>query len=206
MKIQNAILRGVVVALTVAVAASVLLGQTTTTVPNNTIQPVAGPFANNTATAASPVPIGAVSAVAGTTTVVSTPGNVSRMTVDNLGALFTRPGGSGAWSAFQSALSTTLTQLLAAPAGGMQIWITDIEVQSTTTTASTFQLKYGTGSNCGTGTTVASPLYVSPANTANPTVVSRNMAFSIPAANAICGVCGSATNTCFAHVSGFVGQ
>jgi hypothetical protein len=206
MKIQNAILRGVVVALCVIVAMSVIIAQTTTTVPNNTIQPVAGPFANNTATAANPVPIGAVSAAAGTMTTLGSVGNVTRFTVDNLGSLFTRPGGSGAWSAFQAALSTSLTQLLAAPSGSMQIWLTDVEVQSTTTTASTFQLKYGTGVNCGTGTTTVSPLYVSPASTANPTVITRNMAFSIPAANAICGVCGSATNTCFVHVSGFVAQ
>jgi hypothetical protein len=200
------ILRAAVIVLSVIVAMSVIAGQTTTTVPNNTLQPVVGPFATGNTTVTNPLLVGGMSTAVGATSAIAAPGGVVRFTADNMGALFTRPGGAGAWSAFQSALGTTLTQLVAAPTGNFQVWPTDIEVQSTTSTASTFQLRYGTGANCGTGTTTVSPLYVSPANTANPTVITRNMAFSIPAANALCGVCGSATNTCFVHVSGFVGQ
>jgi hypothetical protein len=94
-----------------------------------------------------------------------------------------------------SALGTTLTQEIAAPAAGSSIWITGL-VTSSVTGASTLTLKYGTGAACATGTTTVD-LLTSPLNTGTFNYQPFGTAgIQIPAANAVCLVCGSATNTC----------
>ncbi len=104
-----------------------------------------------------------------------------------------------------AALGTTLTQCQAAPATGLKNYISSVTCASTTSTASTCLVRYGTGTNCATGTTSILPTLQSPANTGQPTNLSFSPVPLIPtAANAICVIGGSATNTTFVVITGFV--
>lgn len=106
-----------------------------------------------------------------------------------------------------AALSTGPTQCRAAPAAGLKLYVTDLEFQSTTATASTVQLKYGTGVDCATGLATLTPIYPTPLAAALPTHISWSLANGLaPAANAICGVGGSAVNTTTLIVSGFTAR
>lgn len=108
-----------------------------------------------------------------------------------------------------NALAATLTQCQAAPAAG-RIYITDIVVQTTTTTSGTYAIQTGTGTNCATGTAALFPV----SGTANrwnaPVTTSAASNFSFltplqaPTAAAVC-VIGVATNTISVQISGWIG-
>ena len=93
---------------------------------------------------------------------------------------------------------------------GMRRYVTDIVAQSTTTTSGQFILRYGTGTNCGTGTVSLFPSaataarIASPASTAAPTVIPFKTALVIPTGKDLC-VLGVATNTTTIQVNGTVG-
>ena len=100
---------------------------------------------------------------------------------------------------FQAVLTnstaTTLTEIQAAPGAGASLYITDItmsaSVIATTTTDQYLTLKYGTGANCGTGTTVLYPAY----NLAFAGVVANLVTpIKLPAANALCFIHAAAGN------------
>lgn len=85
--------------------------------------------------------------------------------------------------------ATALTQMIAAPAAGLSIYITSIvasaSVAATTTTDQHLAIKYGTGTNCGTGTTYLWGAF----NSANGGFVWHaypGTAIKVPAANALC--------------------
>lgn len=85
--------------------------------------------------------------------------------------------------------ATSLTQMVAAPAAGLSIYITSIvasaSVAATTTTDQHLAIKYGTGTNCGTGTTYLWGAF----NSANGGYVWHaypGTAIKVPAANALC--------------------
>lgn len=123
------------------------------------------------------------------------------------GALYTRPGGPILFSCGVTAIGTTLTQCQAAPSAGLSLYITDVVTQSNTTTAGLFTLRFGTGSNCGTGTGnlffgSASALMASPANTVAVNHFHLTTPIKVTAANAIC-VLGVVTNTTNAQITGF---
>lgn len=153
-------------------------------------------------TLTNPVVAGAVPTAQGSTPTAHSV--VTSLSADQAGALFVRQGGPNVWTCTLSALANTLTQCQAAPGSG-RLNITDIAVQTTTATAGTYQIKYGTGSNCGTGTTslmgFAATAPVSTAQTQYEHLVSP----MVPAAtNAVC-VIGTATNTINIQLWGFVG-
>jgi hypothetical protein len=108
-------------------------------------------------------------------------------------------------------IGATLTRLTGciAPEPGMRRYVTDIVAQSTTTTSGQFILRFGTGTNCGTGTTSLLPSaataarIASPANTAAPTVISFRSPLVVPSGKDLC-VLGVATNTTTIQVSGYV--
>lgn len=97
---------------------------------------------------------------------------------------------------FQSVTSTatTLTEIIAAPASGKSIYITSMTISSSAaaTTNSNEQLlfKYGTGSNCATGTTQVFGCL----NIANGGCVWPNAGGpeKLPAANALCFIAAAA--------------
>lgn len=111
------------------------------------------------------------------------------------------------WDCALAALVASLTQCQAAPAAG-RLYITDITVVTTTATAGTWAVEFGTGTNCGTGTTKLFPSLNGPATwTAPVTGAPQKLMFATPlqpaALNAIC-VIGTATNTINVELEGFV--
>lgn len=124
---------------------------------------------------------------------------------------YARLGGPVYWHCGKTAIAATLTECKAAPASGLKAYVTDIHVVSDTATAGSYTLRYGTGTNCGTGTTTLFPDVSSittgkipyPANTAN---VPQSHSFLTPlqpaAANAVCVIC-VATNTCTISMQGY---
>ena len=109
-------------------------------------------------------------------------------------------------------IGATLTRLTGctAPDPGLTFYVTDIIAQSTTTTSGQFILRYGTGTNCGTGTTSLFPSaataarIASPANTAAPTVIPFRTPLRVPDGKDVC-VLGVATNTTTIQLVGYVG-
>lgn len=106
-----------------------------------------------------------------------------------LGPYYKAPAGTFVSSGLSTA--TALTQLIAAPASGISIHIKAIHmsasVASTTTTDQQLTLKYGTGSNCGTGTTYLWGSF-SPANGGFTISFSPGVDIQLPAANALCWI------------------
>jgi hypothetical protein len=108
-------------------------------------------------------------------------------------------------------IAATLTQLTGcgAPGVGLSIYVTDIVAQSTTTTGGLFILRYGTATNCGTGTTSLIPSaatvarLAAPANTVAPLSINFTTPLKVPANNLLC-VLGVATNTTTITISGFI--
>lgn len=129
--------------------------------------------------------------------------------------LFVRPVGAqvAPWSCGLTAIGATLTECKAAPAAGLRAYVDDITIGSDTATAGNFTLRYGTGTNCGTGTTTLFPAVASittgkwlyPANTAAPTSYSFTAPLVPGAANAICVIC-IATQTCTVSIQGHLGS
>ena len=172
---------------------------------------VNGKIATNTAlTNANPVYIGGEAQGSALPT-AATAGNGRHILVNLDGAQYVQPGSPLLFSGGVTAIAATLTQVVAAPAAGTSLYLTDITAVSDTATAGQFTLRYGTGANCVTGTTTNYPNVAAlttgkipyPGNTANnPLYVTFTTPLKVPAANALCVIC-VATNTCTVHVQGF---
>lgn len=111
------------------------------------------------------------------------------------------------WDCALTGLAAALTQCQAAPAAG-RLYITDITVDTTTATAGTYLIEYGTGANCATGTTKLYPSTNGPAGWTAPVLgAPQKINFTVPlqpvALNAIC-VLGTATNTINIELEGFI--
>ena len=120
------------------------------------------------------------------------------------------------WTCAADDIGATLTRLKAGGGGeclgaldGQRRYITSIVAQSTTTTSGQWILRYGTGTNCGTGTVSIIPSaataarIAAPANTAAPTVLPFETPLIVPTGKDIC-VLGVATNTTTIQVTGYV--
>lgn len=113
------------------------------------------------------------------------------------------------WSCGLNALAATLTECQAAPGAGARLYITDIVVQTTTAVSGTWAVQYGTGTDCGTGTTALLPKSAT-ANRFNAPVAGMPaiLSFKTPLAagvnTAVC-VIGVATNTISIQLSGYIG-
>jgi hypothetical protein len=164
--------------------------------------------ANNAAITRNPYLIG-VEALSSQPTAATT-GNLRRLIGSLDGALYVRPNGPVLWSCGLTGIAATLTQCQAAPAAGQKLYVTDIQVGSNTATAGQFLIRYGTGSNCVTGTTTLYPnipaqttaIMPYPANTASLASINFTSPPVAAAANAICIVC-VATNTCVVNMTGY---
>jgi hypothetical protein len=141
----------------------------------------------------------------------ATAGQVRRPVAGLDGVLYMRPGSPLLWSCGVTAIGATLTQCQAAPAASTSLYLTDITVVSDTATAGSYTLRFGTGTNCATGTTTVFPAVSSittgkipyPGNTANlPIWHSFQTPLKLTAANALCVIC-VATNTCTVSAQGF---
>lgn len=131
----------------------------------------------------------------------------TNFSVDAYGASYVRNDHPTRWSAGLDAIGATLTEIKAAPGAGLSLYITGWIAQSTTATAGQHTLRFGTGTNCGTGTgnllaASATARYASPANTVAPTVVQLIPPIKVTANNAVC-LLGVATNTTSMTLMGF---
>ncbi len=115
------------------------------------------------------------------------------------------PGES--WECSVDDIGASLT--LCEPAhDGYRLYLTDVVMQSTTTTVGQALIRYGTGSACGTGTVsllpsaAAVPRLAYTPSTAAPTVISLRTPVSAPRNTDICIIC-TATQTCTAQLTGF---
>jgi len=87
--------------------------------------------------------------------------------------------------------------------------ITDIVAQSTTATAGQFLVRYGTGTNCGTGTASIFPAAASavriaaPANTSAPAIIRFETGLLVPSGQDLC-VLGVGTNTVTITITGYL--
>jgi hypothetical protein len=115
------------------------------------------------------------------------------------------------WTCSLDNIGATLTLCIQAPSDPtVTRYLTYVVAQSTTTTAGQFILRYGTGTNCATGTVSLLPSaataarIAAPANTAAATVIALPSALKIPPGNDLC-VLGVATNTFTGQLGGYVG-
>jgi hypothetical protein len=170
---------------------------------------VGGTAGNNAAITQNPLVLGLEAR--STAPTQATNGNQIRSTSDLAGNQFNVLPLS--WTCNLQALAATLTQCQAAPAASYSLYVTAIIATTTTGTAGTFAIRYGTGTNCATGTTGvwpqpggASPsrTTTAPISTAAPMVINLGpVGWKVPAANAVC-VIGTATNTIDISLSGFI--
>lgn len=107
-----------------------------------------------------------------------------------------------------TAVGTQTLQCQAAPPAGFRLYVTDITVVTTTATSGSWLLLYGTGTNCGTGTTGLYPANTSVAWTAPVTGAPQKINFTQPlapaTANAVCVAGSSNTNTIQIQLSGYI--
>ena len=109
------------------------------------------------------------------------------------------------------AVDNNTTQCQAAPASGEALYIKRLDAQSTTTTPGLFLIGYGTGTNCGTGTTVLFPSrssvvrYQYPASTSPMLHLTFDPPLRVPKEKALC-VLAVATNTMTVHIGGYIAQ
>ncbi|HEY6349610.1 MAG TPA: hypothetical protein VI636_09395 [Candidatus Angelobacter sp.] len=84
--------------------------------------------------------------------------------------------------------TATLTRIVFAPASG-QTYIRRVMVEKSTGSTGTFTLQYGTGTNCGTGTTVLfGPV-------TNPQVVPHYIGILVPAGQDLCAQTDASTTS-----------
>jgi hypothetical protein len=121
---------------------------------------------------------------------------------------YSRVGSLGqTWSCSLAGLVAALTQCKAL-AAGVQYYITDIVVGTTTTTAGSWSIQSGTGSDCAAATTAVFPVnstsarFLAPISTAASLVITTTTPIPVTRAHAVC-IIGTATNTINIQISGF---
>lgn len=136
---------------------------------------------------------------------------VHEFTPDTAHAQIPNASQATTWTCSLDDIGATLTRcIIALPDQTTTRYLTYVVAQSTTTTGGQFLLQFGTGTNCGTGTTSLLPSGASavrlgaPANTAAPAVIALPTPLKIPAGKDLC-VLGKATDTFTGQLGGFVG-
>jgi hypothetical protein len=111
------------------------------------------------------------------------------------------------WTCSVDDLGATLTLCKDGVPPGYKLYITDLVAQSTTSTGGLMLLRYGTGTNCGTGTTSVLPSAATvprinySSNALPPTHLTFTVPVSVPAQKDLC-IIGTATNTLSAQIMG----
>lgn len=146
--------------------------------------------ANNAAAPANVLVAGFETATQGTTQpTAATAGNVRRALSANDGVLFVHPHGPVSWSCFKQAITAT-TECRAAPAAGLRAYVTTVTCDNQAATVQTVDVVFGTGTNCGTGTTALTHKFQMGTNATTTSPDHVQAYFSTPlvptAANAIC--------------------
>lgn len=121
---------------------------------------------------------------------------------------YSRVGSLGqTWTCSLAGLVASLTECKAL-AAGVQYYITDMVVGTTTTTAGSWSVQSGTATNCASNTTAVFPVnstsarFLAPISTAASLVITTTSPIPVTRAHAVC-VIGTATNTINIQISGF---
>jgi pyruvate/2-oxoglutarate dehydrogenase complex dihydrolipoamide acyltransferase (E2) component len=142
-----------------------------------------------------------------TTSTAATVGQIKAAVTSLDGVQYVRQGGPVSWSCGLAAQAASLAQCQAAPGAGVSLYITDILAGSNTSTAGTFIVTSGTGTNCGTTNTAllyntTSAVIGLPANTIAPLSIQFLTPIRVGTNDEIC-VKGVATNTTNITINGF---
>jgi len=111
------------------------------------------------------------------------------------------------WTCSVDDIGATLT-LCKTAAPGYRLFLTGVSIVSTTATAGQYLIRYGTGANCGTGTTSLLPSAASAvrfgyvANTLGTSPLTIEPGIPAGKDTDICILC-VATNTCTAQMTGY---
>lgn len=114
-------------------------------------------------------------------------------------------GTGNAQSVFITLSTATTTQIIAAPPAGYRFYVTGVQLATTTAAAATVQIVYGTGANCGSGTTNLTP----PISIATGTAALQGFSFHrdaplVPAVtNAICATQAGTPGTVGVLITGY---
>jgi hypothetical protein len=115
---------------------------------------------------------------------------------DTAGVLYVHPHGPVSWSCFVQGITAT-TQCRAAPAAGLRAYVTSVLCDNQAATVQTIDVVFGTGTNCGTGTTALTHKFQMGTNATTTSPDHVQAYFSTPlvptAANAICARPSAAT-------------
>jgi hypothetical protein len=115
------------------------------------------------------------------------------------------------WSCSVDNIGATLTVCKYHPDPSKRLYITDIVASSTTATGGQMLLEYGTGTNCGTGTTALFPSAASavrfgyPGNASAPAMLRFQTPVIVPYGKDLC-VLAVNTNTISLHVVGYISR
>lgn len=148
----------------------------------------------------------------------ATNGNMVQQTGDITGNTFVRVGGPNPITCYARGVGTSLADFTqingstgcgSTPGAGLRVYITDVVVSSTTATAASFRLSFGTGAACVTTNNALFPgntgdLWFAPGNTALPAVYNFTQPLVSTAANRLCVIGSSGTNTVNVSVNGFI--
>lgn len=166
---------------------------------------------NQALTNVPPVYVGCQAIATGSPPTASSTHNGVSLMCDITGATYVRLGSSQPFRCALNALGTTLTQCGSTAVNPYHIYVTDITVISTTATGAGFAAEFGTGTNCGTGTTFLYPFaaaiasWTVPANTGNAEQFHFTEPIEVTVANGeLCAVGTSATNTLAIEFDGFL--
>lgn len=172
------------------------------------MMPSQGGTANNTAIVENPMLFGAETITPGSNPTASTSGNKRQVLATTEGVQFVLQGSPNPFSCFKDAISAT-TECQAAPAAGLKLYVTGIVLSNQAATVQTVDVVYGTGTNCGTGTTALTHKMQMGTNatTTSPVVVSASLPTPLvpAAANAIC-VRPSQATAFGATITGYIGR
>lgn len=177
---------------------------------NSPIQ-VGGQAAQAATAAGNPLLVGAYaeSDAAGLDSTNVAEGDITRLKSDIEGRLLVVTAHPNRFSSGFSGVANSLTQIQAAPGAGLSIYITDINIQTTTTTSGTYAFQSGTGSNCGTSTTAVFPSsgtsnrFNAPITTSAMANIQFQTPIKLTTNHALC-VIGVATNTVSGQVNGYI--
>ena len=172
------------------------------------MSPIQGGTSNNTAIIENPVLNGGESITPGSNPTASTTGNKRQIVVSTEGAQFFLYGSPNPFSCFKEAITAT-TECQAAPAAGLKLYVTGVILSNEAATVQTVDIVYGTGTNCGTGTTALTHKIQMGTNGTTTSPFIAPLEFTTPlvpaAASAIC-VRPSAATAFGATITGYIGR
>lgn len=146
--------------------------------------------AANNATAPANVLVAGAQLQSGAAATNGTAGQVGSVVAGLDHVLYARLGGPVVWSCFVPLTTTATTQCQAAPGAGLRAYVTSMTCSNGAATVQGVDIVFGTGANCGTGTTALTHKYQMGTNqlTTSPFQVSQTYVTGLvpTAATAIC--------------------